>query len=227
MLKDAMLAIMIVFVAQMSVTDWSTLKRILLVTLLPLPYILKVTWNQHASVSRWHYSDALRISGTFSLLGANEYAAFCVTIAVADVRAAACGHSCHATWRVMLAGGIACVMIGVMWSYSRTAYIALMLGAVSVVLLWRGRWKMVLPLFARSRWSLPALLPDVGDRALRQHHDRGGQARRKHRDALRILGHRLGQLPRRTRCSAAAITRSSTTRSIRATWTRTTSSCVN
>jgi len=148
-LKDSILAIMLMFLAQMSATDWRTMRRIILVTLLPLPYILRVTWNQHASVSSWHYSDSLRISGTFSLLGANEMAAFCVTMAVL-MFALLLAARLSAAWRVALVLGIACVTIGVMWSYSRTAYIALLLGVVSVVLLWRGRWKMVLPLFAAA-----------------------------------------------------------------------------
>ncbi len=148
-LKDSILAIMLMFLAQMSATDWRTMRRIILVTLLPLPYILRVTWNQHASVSSWHYSDSLRISGTFSLLGANEMAAFCVTMAVL-MFALLLAARLSAAWRVALVLGIACVSIGVMWSYSRTAYIALLLGVVSVVLLWRGRWKMVLPLFAAA-----------------------------------------------------------------------------
>ena len=149
MLKDSILAIMLMFLAQMSATDWRTLRRLILVTLLPLPYMLRVTWNQHASVSSWHYSDNLRISGTFSLLGANELAAFFVTMAVVMFGLLLAARL-SAAWRIALVLGIACVTIGVMWSYSRTAYVALLLGTVSVVLLWRGRWKMVLPLFAAA-----------------------------------------------------------------------------
>jgi O-antigen ligase len=91
----------------------------------------------------------LRISGTFSLLGANEMAAFCVTMAVV-MFALLLAARLSTAWRAALVLGITCVTIGVMWSYSRTAYIALMLGVVSVVLLWRGRWKMVLPLFVAA-----------------------------------------------------------------------------
>jgi putative inorganic carbon (HCO3(-)) transporter len=156
-LKDAMLAVLLLFVTQMSVGDWHTLKRVFLITLLPLPYMLRVTWNQHASVSRWHYSDALRISGTFSELGANEYAAFCVTLAVV-LFALLIAARLSTRWRMLLAAGIACVVIGVMWSYSRTAYIALMLGVGSVVLLWRGRWKMIVPLFVAAL-ILPHFIP--------------------------------------------------------------------
>lgn len=158
MLKDAMLAVMIVFVVQMSVTEWSTLRHVLLATLLPLPYILKVTWNQHGSVGRWHYSDALRISGTFSLLGANEYAAFCVTIAVLML-ALLLATRWPWLWRAVLAGAIASTLMGVIWAYSRTAYIALMVGAGAVALLWRGRWKMIAPMLVLAL-ALPQVLPE-------------------------------------------------------------------
>lgn len=157
MLKDAMLAVMIVFVVQMSVTGWTALKRVLLVTILPLPYIFKITWNQHGSVSHWHYSDALRISGTFSLLGANEYAAFCVTVAVL-LLALMLATRWSWIWRALFAGGIACTVMGVIWAYSRTSYIALMLGAAAVVLLWRGRWKLIAPVLVLVL-ALPPLLP--------------------------------------------------------------------
>jgi O-antigen ligase len=156
-LKDAMLAVMIVFVVQMSVSDWSTLKRTLFSMLLPLPYILRVTWSQHASVSSWHYNDALRISGTFSLLGANEYAAFCVTMALVCF-ALLLAAKLSWRWRAFLALCLACVALGVLWAYSRTAYVALMLGALAIVLLWRARWKMIVPLVAAAL-IVPGLLP--------------------------------------------------------------------
>ena len=157
LLKDSMLAVMLVFLVQMSVRSWSTLKRVILVTLLPLPYMLRVTWDQHASVATWHYKDSLRISGTFSELGANEFAAFCVMMAVL-VFAMLLAARLSLRWRMFLAVAIACTLLGVLWTYSRTAYIALMLGLVCVVLLWRGRWKMVLPLFAAAL-IMPSLLP--------------------------------------------------------------------
>ena len=157
LLKDSMLAVMLVFLVRMSVRSWSTLKRVILVTLLPLPYMLRVTWDQHASVATWHYKDSLRISGTFSELGANEFAAFCVMMAVL-VFAMLLAARLSLRWRMFLAVAIACTLLGVLWTYSRTAYIALMLGLVCVVLLWRGRWKMVLPLFAAAL-IMPSLLP--------------------------------------------------------------------
>ncbi|HZP65767.1 MAG TPA: O-antigen ligase family protein [Rudaea sp.] len=156
-LKDALLAVMLIFVVEMSVTDWTTLKRTMAAMLLPLPYMLRVTWDQHASVNRWHYSDALRISGTFSLLGANEYAAFCVTMAVVAFALLLAGKLPR-RWRVALAAAVGMMGICVMWSYSRTAYIALLLGLLSVVLLWRARWKMILPLFLAAL-VLPNFMP--------------------------------------------------------------------
>ena len=156
-LKDAMLAVMIVFLVQMSVSDWTTMKRTIAVMLLPLPYILKVTWSEHMSVSSWHYNDALRISGTFSLLGANEYAAFCVTMSVL-MFALLLAAKLSRAWRIALIACIACTVMGVVWAYSRTAYIALMLGLVAVLLLWRGRMKMILPLFLAAL-VLPAIMP--------------------------------------------------------------------
>ena len=156
-LKDAMLAIMIVFLVQMSVTDWTTLKRVIAVMLLPLPYIFKVTYAEHISVSSWHYNDALRISGTFSQLGANEYAAFCVTMAVV-MFALLLAAKLPRVWRAGLLIGITCMVMGVVWAYSRTAYIALMLGLLAVLLLWRGRMKMIVPLFLTAL-ALPAIMP--------------------------------------------------------------------
>jgi O-antigen ligase len=157
MLKDALLAVMIVFLVQISVTGWASVRHVLLVTVLPLPYILRVTWSQHASVSHWHYSDVLRISGTFSLLGANEYASFCVTSLVL-LLALLVGTRWDWRWRALFVIGIACTLFGVLWAYSRTSYIALMLGAATVLLLWRGRWKVAVPLLVLAM-ALPAILP--------------------------------------------------------------------
>jgi O-antigen ligase len=156
-LKDSMLAVMLVFVVQMSVNDWTTIKRTIIAMILPLPYILKVTYSEHESVSSWHYSDALRISGTFSLLGANEYAAFCVMMAILMFALLLAGRLSK-TWKIALGVGIACMVTGVAWAYSRTAYVALLLGLISVLLLWRGRLKMIVPLFLFAL-ILPAIVP--------------------------------------------------------------------
>lgn len=156
-LKDHLIGLSVLFLVQMSVSDWAGVRRIVFVTLLPLPYIAKVTFNQHMSVASWNYSDDLRIKGTFVLLGANEFAAFCVTVAVV-LFALLIAVKTTRKWRFLLTGGIACMLVGVMYAYSRTAYIALLLGLVTVVLAWRGRWKLMLPLALLAAFA-PALLP--------------------------------------------------------------------
>lgn len=156
-LKDQMIAVSVLYLVQMSVGDWTVARRILLATLLPLPYIAKAVWVQHQSVARYHYSDDLRIPGTFTLLGANEFAAFCVTVAIV-LFALLLAARLPRLWKAMLVGGIACMLLGVLYSYSRTAYIALILGLVTVILAWRGRWKMMLPLLLGVA-LLPSVLP--------------------------------------------------------------------
>src|SRR5262249_33634380 len=143
-LKDAALAVLLVFLVQKSATDWTSIRRLIVAMLLPLPYTLRVVWSEHASVSSWHYSDNLRISGTFSLLGANEFAAFCVTMSVLMFALLLAGKPSRGL-KALLWVALFCTALGVMWMYSRTAYVTLMLGILTVVLLWRGRWKMALP----------------------------------------------------------------------------------
>lgn len=156
-LRDQLMGLSVLYLVQLSVRDWHGVRLAVLATLVPLPYIAKVTWVQHVSVSSWHYSDNLRIKGTFALLGANEFAAFCVTVA-AVLLALLLASRASWRWRAMFAGGIACMVLGVVYAYSRTAYIALPLALVTVVLAWRGRWKLLLPMLLLAM-VLPALLP--------------------------------------------------------------------
>lgn len=156
-LKDSAIGVLLFFVVQMSVTDWSALKRVLLAMLLPMPYILRVTWSQHASVARYAYKDDLRIHGTFSLLGANEFASFCVTMALAFF-AILIATKLSKLWRALLAMGIACMVLGVLWAYSRTSYVTILLGAGVILLLWRGRFKLAIPVVL-ALLIVPPLLP--------------------------------------------------------------------
>ena len=156
-LKDHLVGVSVFFLVQMSVRNWNHVRRIFLCTLIPLPYIARVVLNQHRSVSSWHYSDDLRISGTFSQLGANEFAAFCVTMAVV-LLAVLIATRTHRWWKLAMLVGITCMLMGVLYSYSRTSYIALILGVVAVVLVWRGRWKLV-PLLLAIGLAAPVWLP--------------------------------------------------------------------
>ena len=156
-LKDHLTGVFMLYLVQMSVNDWTGVRRVILATLLPLPYIAKVTWVQHISVASWNYSDNLRIKGTFMLLGANEFAAFCVTMAVI-LFALVIAAKTSRRWKIVLIGGMACMIVGIMYAYSRTAYIAVILGLLTVILAWRGRWKLMLPLLLAAALA-PSLLP--------------------------------------------------------------------
>lgn len=156
-LKDSVIGILLFFVVQMSVTDWNSLKRVLLAMILPMPYILRVTWSQHASVAGYSYNDDLRIHGTFSLLGANEFASFCVTMALV-LFAILIATKLSRIWRALLLMGIACMVLGVLWAYSRTSYVTILLGAAVILLLWRGRFKLAVPVLL-ALLIVPPLLP--------------------------------------------------------------------
>lgn len=155
--KDSQLAVLLLFVVEMSVTDWSTLKRVLLATILPLPYIFRVTWAQHRSVGGWHFAWDMKVNGTFSMLGANEFSSFCVTMALM-LFALLLAAKLPKTWRALILGGIACMVAGILWTYSRTSYVTILLGALLIVVAWRGRWKMAIPLMF-AIIVVPPLLP--------------------------------------------------------------------
>lgn len=157
-LKDHLIAVALVFVTQMSVRDWSQARKVIIASLLPLPYIAKVTWVQHTSVAKWHYGDALRIKGTFALLGANEFAGYCVTMAVVCF-ALLIAARMPKLLRGLVALGLACTIFCILFAYSRTAYVAVALGLICVLLAWRGRWKLM-PLFLVLAIALPAVLPE-------------------------------------------------------------------
>lgn len=157
-LKDHLIAVSLVFIVQMSVRDWSQVKKVIIASLLPLPYIAKVTWVQHTSVAKWHYGDALRIKGTFALLGANEFAGFCVTMAIVGF-ALLIAVRMPKLLRALVAVGLASMVFCILYAYSRTAYVAVALGLICVLLAWRGRWKLM-PLFIVLAIALPAVLPE-------------------------------------------------------------------
>ena len=157
LLKDHLIALSFLFLAQMSTTDLAGVRRLLALSLLPLPYTAWVVYDQHTAVSSWHYDHALRISGTFSLLGANEFAAFATTALLVSATLLLCLKT-RLRWKLLLGGVALCAAVGVVLTYSRTAYVAVLLGALLVVLLRRRRLQLMLPLLALAM-ALPALLP--------------------------------------------------------------------
>ncbi|WP_376694898.1 O-antigen ligase family protein [Wenzhouxiangella sp. EGI_FJ10305] len=156
-LKDQLIAVAFVFLAQMSVTDRVGLHRMYVASLLPLPYIFYVLRDQNAAVSSWHYSDQMRINATFMELGANEMAAFFVTaclVAFGLLIGARVGKG----WRAVYALAAVLASIGVVLSYSRTAYIAILAGLAVVLLLSKARMKLLLPALA-VLLILPLFMP--------------------------------------------------------------------
>jgi O-antigen ligase len=156
-LKDQAIAIAFLFLAQMSATDETAVRRLLLASLLPRPYMMRVTLNQNAAVSSWHYSHDLRVSGTFSELGANEFGAWCVTAALLSL-ALALAVRAPWKWRAFFAAASVAAGTGVVLSYSRTAYVAILLGIAVVLLLHRGGIKLLAPAII-GVMLLPAVLP--------------------------------------------------------------------
>jgi len=157
LLKDHLIALSFLFLAQMSAADLAGVRRLLALSLVPLPYTAWVVWDQHAAVSSWHYDHALRISGTFPLLGANEFAAFATTALLVSGTLLLCLRT-RLRWKLLLALVAFCAGLGVVLTYSRTAYVAVLLGALLVVLLRRRRMQLMLPLLALAL-VLPTLLP--------------------------------------------------------------------
>ena len=157
LLKDHLIALSFLFLAQMSAADLAGVRRLLALSLLPLPYAAWVVWDQHAAVSSWHYDHALRISGTFPLLGANEFAAFATTALLLSATLLLCLRT-RLRWKLLLAGAALCAGTGVVLTYSRTAYVAVLLGGLLLVLLRRRRLQLMLPLLVLAM-ALPAVLP--------------------------------------------------------------------
>ncbi len=157
-LKDQLLAVGFIYLAQMSASSVAELRALLLASLLPWPYLLMIVANQHGAVDSWHYSHDLRISGTFIELGANEFAAFCTT-AMLVAFGLLLGSRAASRWRLLFGAAALFAGAGVVLTYSRTAYVAALLGIALIVLLRRGGMRLLLPA-ALALALLPVLLPN-------------------------------------------------------------------
>ena len=162
MLKDHLIAVAFLFLAQMSAIDRAGVRRLFLASLVPLPYIAWVISTQLAWASSWHYSHDLRVRGTFMELGANEIGAFCVTVLMMTGGLLLAART-SLYWKIALAVGFGLAAYGIVSSYSRTAYIASIAGLALIVLFPPGRMRRLLPFLAvsalvlalrrRRRWS--------------------------------------------------------------------------
>ncbi len=156
-LKDQLIAVAFIFLAQMSVRDWAGLRRLFLASLIPLPYIFLVLIEQNAEVRTLHYTHDLRVNATFVELGANEMAAFFVTAALVSIGLLV-GWRCGWGWRIVLASVAGLAATSVVLSYSRTAYIAVLVGVVLILLLTRARLRWLIPAMILAA-AMPLILP--------------------------------------------------------------------
>lgn len=144
-LKDSLIPVFLVFVIQRSAVNEKEWRKILIATLIPLPYMFKVVWTQYRSVSSWHYSDDLRISGTFMDLGANEMGAYSVMLALVSL---GCLISLwnQKKWRYIFILFFMCSALSLLYSYSRGGYISFLLGGMIIILKFEHKKKIILPL---------------------------------------------------------------------------------
>ncbi len=162
-MKDALIPVFLVFVIQRSAVDDVQWRRILVATLLPLPYCFKVVWSQYLAVASWHYSHDLRISGTFMDLGANEMGAYSAMMSLISL---GCLLSCWQIkkWRYVLIACFFFASLCLLYSYSRGGYVAFLLGAMIIIAKFKNRKKIIFPIILASILGLANLPPSVEER---------------------------------------------------------------
>lgn len=162
-MKDQLIPIFLIFIIQRSAIDMVQWRRILLACLLPLPYCFKVVWNQYVSVSSWHYSHDLRISGTFMDLGSNEMAAYSVTMALVSL---GCVLTCwnEKKYRYVFIAFFVFAGASVLYSYSRGAYMSFILGAIVILFRYKNTGKLLFPVILILSFSMANLPPSVSER---------------------------------------------------------------
>ena len=144
-MKDMLVPVFLVFIVQKSASDDIQWRRILIAMLLPLPYIFKVVWSQYKAVASWHYSDDLRISGTFMDLGANEMGAFALMMALVTFSCVLTTWS-YSKWRYFFIAMFIMSGMCLIYSYSRGGYLAFLLGFIIIFINYKNRKKLIAPL---------------------------------------------------------------------------------
>lgn len=162
-MKNGLFAVALIFIVQKSIDTWDDLKRVLIATLIPLPYILYVVVNQYFSVRTWHYSHDLRISGTFMQLGANEMGAFFVTVAL--LLSAFLFSKVSNKYKLIAAGFSALAVTAIVLSYSRAAYVSLAIGMALLILKSNNAAKYIPIVIVVGMLATPFLPQSVKERA--------------------------------------------------------------
>lgn len=157
-LKDQLLPVFIVFIVQKSATDIIQWRRIMIAGVFSVIYCFRLVWNQYMSVSAWHYSDDMRIRGPFMDLGANEMGAYAVTAGLISI---ACLIT---TWKYKKLRIIFIIFTisafgSVLYSYSRGAYLACIVGLFIIFVKYNKSAKLMFPaivLVVITLFNLPA-----------------------------------------------------------------------
>jgi len=161
--KDFLFVICLVFLVQKSIQDWGAFRRIILATLLSLPYTFWLVWGQYRSVSKWHYSDTMRVSGPFADLGANELGAYCVTASLFSI----CLLNTKAAskqWKIALYSFATLATMSLMFSYSRGSYLAFFVGVIFIFMHKQKRLKTLLIVLLIALMASPFIPVSVQER---------------------------------------------------------------
>ena len=137
--KDMLLAPFLFFITLNCVRDRKGIILAIGATVLPLLYMFRVFFSQHRAVSSYHYDHDLRISGTFSMLGANEMASFYAAFTIVLITLFYFIKTRKV--RIILGFFIFLNLYSLIYTYSRGAYLAFLIAIVAIV--WHTRKKMV------------------------------------------------------------------------------------
>lgn len=160
--KDYMSCFVLYFMVANTVHDERTMRRLTVLMMIGLPYMMLVHRNHLLWASSWHYADDMRVKGTMMHLGSNELASFYVLGLAISM-----GMLINLKeWRLRLffLGAAVIQGWGVMYSYSRSGYLAALL-AIGVIGLARS-WKVAILLgvfLLAAPFILPASVQDRVD----------------------------------------------------------------
>jgi len=161
--KDFAFILLLTFTVQKSINDWGGFRRIILATLLSLPYTFRLVWSQYLSVSKWHYSNTMRVSGPFSDLGANELGAYCVSASLFAI-CLLITKSSTKSWKWGLYIFIFCATMSIMFSYSRGSYLAFFVGIFFIFMHKQKRLKTIMIILLISLIASPFIPVSVQER---------------------------------------------------------------
>lgn len=135
-MKDMFFAYLFFFVTYKSITGKMAMKAVFWATVVPLTYMFKVFHANLSIMGTSTYKDQLRFNnGTFMSLGSNELAAFYATYTFILIGLALVEKNRRNKW--ILFACIAMNLYSLLYSFSRGAYLSVMIGIV--VFCWFNR----------------------------------------------------------------------------------------